>query len=732
MGVRATLPNFKSLTFDGENSRDYGVYITGQAVFNAPERNVEMVEIPGRNGAYALDKGNFNNIEVTYPAGIFADSLTDFAEAVSDFRNFLCSRTGYVRLTDDYNPDEYRLAVYKSGLEVTPTQLIAGEFNITFECKPQRYLTSGEDLIEVGAWGETEEVSGSIATFNVTDEDTKVKSLKVDINPIQDLHGYDSPWVGGAGKNKCDTTKLSVVGTSNIHGYYTDGFTLEANKAYTLSVSSACAQLAFQDYSSGSNLAVSYGKTWVTYTPTVDTLVKFDAFYNASYPAPSGGLDSVNVQLEQNASQTSFEPFANLCPISGWDSVGVVECGVNVWDGTGTDGYNLNSVGGTYASQTSFVTNIIKVVPNAQYYLNPTNWRQYVNFFSDKDGNDFVGQVSAVSNVITVPQNGNYAQFGGILAEKATASINYPSTDHDYHAYNGHTYTATLPSTTYGGVLDLVSGDGSNKYDLLDLSLLSWDAGDAPRYRSRQTSYNEGNGWNGSYTNIKSNCFVAENPNLAFADRSDYSIANIKQNYYNIDIKMPSGMFADATAFKTWLGNIDGNNTHAVMLIEKATPTSFSVTPTTVSTLLGINNVWADSGDVTVTYVNTMSSIPLKIYSGSTNNMTLLPSPVSISTTNEQIWSEDTGRAQSGSNQAEMIGTSIAEKVTYAIKWGVLTGAELSTIKANMPKGFFYFGIGKTKPTSPSKFYRSEIAYDILQASDEVMYKDVSVSVIQK
>ena len=94
MGINPTQSNFKSFTFNGVNSRTYGVYITGQGVFNAPERNVEMVEIPGRNGAYALDKGNFNNIEVTYPASIATDNETDFAQAVSDLRNFLCSQSG--------------------------------------------------------------------------------------------------------------------------------------------------------------------------------------------------------------------------------------------------------------------------------------------------------------------------------------------------------------------------------------------------------------------------------------------------------------------------------------------------------------------------------------------------------------------------------------------------------------------------------------------------------------
>ena len=149
MAVSNTGTMFKSLTFDGANSRDYGVYITGAGVYNAPQREVEMISIPNRNGSFAFDKGRFENIEVTYPAGIYADSETDFAEAISEFRNLLCSKNGYCRLTDEYNPDEYRMAIYKSGLDVEPAQLRAGEFDIVFECMPQRYLTSGETEITV-------------------------------------------------------------------------------------------------------------------------------------------------------------------------------------------------------------------------------------------------------------------------------------------------------------------------------------------------------------------------------------------------------------------------------------------------------------------------------------------------------------------------------------------------------------------------------------------------------
>ncbi len=135
----------KGFTFDGVNSLDYNIGITGSAVYNAPTRDVEMISIPGRDGEYALDHGRFNNIEITYPSGMGDNDQTNFAQRVSDLRNQLASRVGYKRLEDEYNPDEYRMAIYKSGLEVSPVQYSrAGQFDITFDCKPQRFLKSGE------------------------------------------------------------------------------------------------------------------------------------------------------------------------------------------------------------------------------------------------------------------------------------------------------------------------------------------------------------------------------------------------------------------------------------------------------------------------------------------------------------------------------------------------------------------------------------------------------------
>ena len=150
---------FNTFTFDGENSLDYGIYITGEAVYNAPERAVEMVSIPGKNGALALDQGRFENIEVTYSAGTFGAEQVEFAGRMRAMRNMLASRYNYVRLTDSYHPEEYRLGLYKSGLEATPVAMSsAGEFDITFNCKPQRFLTSGEEPVD------TSELGGEVTT----------------------------------------------------------------------------------------------------------------------------------------------------------------------------------------------------------------------------------------------------------------------------------------------------------------------------------------------------------------------------------------------------------------------------------------------------------------------------------------------------------------------------------------------------------------------------------------
>ncbi len=156
MAVIKTGAIFKTLRFGSVDSGDFGVYITGAAVYNAPERAVERVSVPGRNGALILDQGHFENVTVSYPAGTFAASQGEFTANIAAFRNAVLSQLGYQRLEDDYNTDEYRMANASAGFEVEPSNTgTAGEFELVFDCKPQRFLTSGESDTTIASSGGT-------------------------------------------------------------------------------------------------------------------------------------------------------------------------------------------------------------------------------------------------------------------------------------------------------------------------------------------------------------------------------------------------------------------------------------------------------------------------------------------------------------------------------------------------------------------------------------------------
>ena len=137
-----------SITFGGVNSADFDLYIGGEGTFNAPKRVVEMISVPGRDGDIAIDQGHFENIEVKYTVINKEDSLSDFSTKLSGFRNAICALRGYQRLEDTFHPNEFRMAIFVDEFEVKPIEYAtASEFEITFNCKPFRYLKSGETAV---------------------------------------------------------------------------------------------------------------------------------------------------------------------------------------------------------------------------------------------------------------------------------------------------------------------------------------------------------------------------------------------------------------------------------------------------------------------------------------------------------------------------------------------------------------------------------------------------------
>lgn len=134
------------IVYNGIQLSDYGVFISGDGTFNAPERDTDTIEVKGRNGALTIDNGRYKNIEVTYPAFV----VSNFDENIENLRNILLKQTGYVRIEDTYHREQYRLGRFKGEFKVKPIpELYAGEFDISFDCYPQRFLKSGDDPVEL-------------------------------------------------------------------------------------------------------------------------------------------------------------------------------------------------------------------------------------------------------------------------------------------------------------------------------------------------------------------------------------------------------------------------------------------------------------------------------------------------------------------------------------------------------------------------------------------------------
>lgn len=130
------------LSIGGRDTLDFGVRISGENTFESPRRSVEEVSVPGRSGNLILDNGCFENIEVKYPAFI----AENFKENMRAFRNFLSSLRGYQRLEDTYHPEYYRMACFSDALSPKMLPLnVAGTFDLVFNCKPQRWLKTGEE-----------------------------------------------------------------------------------------------------------------------------------------------------------------------------------------------------------------------------------------------------------------------------------------------------------------------------------------------------------------------------------------------------------------------------------------------------------------------------------------------------------------------------------------------------------------------------------------------------------
>ena len=328
---------------------------------------------------------------------------------------------------------------------------------------------------------------------------------------------------------------------------------------------------------------------------------------------------SLQITIEPQQAGSGDPSPDNVRPISGWTGANVSVSGVNVWDEEWELGYYRNGV--KTANTTSICCkNLIPIKPGTQYYIGYQGTITcYYNFY-DRNGNfmvlsgaDAVGRFSMASaRAITSPSGAYYMAFAMASAYGTTynndISINYPSTDHDYHAYNGNVYPIswqTEAGTVYGGTLDVTSG-------------VLTSARKAMTFSGEWTGTNFAEGTNTCRIFYPYSFFVdAIKPNATnicnilcdklptFAPDYIYSndVMGISENRNSSQngfwIRIDKSLLSEysAAGIKAWI-----TANPVTVLYEFATPQQYQIEATPITLLQGENNVWCDTGSTTVTW----------------------------------------------------------------------------------------------------------------------------------
>lgn len=288
----------------------------------------------------------------------------------------------------------------------------------------------------------------------------------------------------------------------------------------------------------------------------------------------------------------------NVRPIVGWDSVNIYRTGINQWNEKWEHGYLSTANGENIGSNTDHYrcVNYIPVLPNTKYYFKSNKDIRLFRYDKDKT---FLGYLSAFKNTTkTMSSDCYFVRFdvpNGGDHEEESISINYPSTETAYHAYDGETYTIQIGQTAYSGTLDATKGTFIATWLGVNLGALVWTKS-SNEFRS------------GIIQGVRIPSVQSESAS-SWAKCSQYPVlpATGSTGVHNGNIGVAINTDARAWVYVDGFADFTVDQFKAamdgVMLVyELTTPVEIQLDPTEVTTLLGLNNIWSDAGAVDVSY----------------------------------------------------------------------------------------------------------------------------------
>lgn len=341
----------------------------------------------------------------------------------------------------------------------------------------------------------------------------------------------------------------------------------------------------------------------VTSEGIMDYVNPEETIENVSIASFDNGGDGVPVKelivgIEPVQAGTGTPSPSNPRAISGWSACNVTKCGKNLCHFF-NDGQVPSINTGALVSYNGCRTGFIKVQPASSYTLSAASLStpNCFIFYYDKDYNYLAYGFGNVPLTRITPSNCCYIMLrnDSPLTDIVNAQLELGSTATTYEAYNGTTDTISLGGTVYGGELNVTTGKLTITHGIVDLGSLNWTYDSANlRFQSTFISGMKGLSNNSETPNWK--CSSYNVVSISAFDSTPRPDNSLRGTVNNTIIFVRNTNYTDPAIFKTDMSGVQ-------LVYELATPTTTTLTPTEVATVLGYNNIFANTGDVvSVTY----------------------------------------------------------------------------------------------------------------------------------
>jgi predicted phage tail component-like protein len=125
-----------SFTFNEKNSyEDFGIVMKTRPSVSLPERNVNYIEIPGRNGSLTEDDETYKDITITVECFLY--DLDNLHEQLDKIKGWLIQNKS--DLVFSHNPNTKYVGQVVSSMDIKLSFKALGEFDIVFTCQPFSY-----------------------------------------------------------------------------------------------------------------------------------------------------------------------------------------------------------------------------------------------------------------------------------------------------------------------------------------------------------------------------------------------------------------------------------------------------------------------------------------------------------------------------------------------------------------------------------------------------------------